>query len=126
MSKVICVAFCLVLLSYILMSDSCCCPIILLFSLMILFSGFLWMLDSAPNQEVMLKVIMDSMKHLSNSFENVLMDLEFAEFAKEKDGITICFEVELVVGCCPKASICVYPLYRLGPYGSLLLVILSW
>jgi hypothetical protein len=65
---------------------------------------------------------------------NGLMDLEFAEFAKENetllelgvDGITICFEVEFVVDCCPKASICVYPFYRLGPYGSLLLVILSW
>ena len=64
MSRVICVDFCLVLLLYILMRDSCCCPIILLVSLMILFSGFLLMLDSAPNQEVMLKVIMDSMKHL--------------------------------------------------------------
>ena len=64
MSKVISVAFCLVLLLYMLMSDSCCCPIILLLSLMILFSGFLWMLDSTPNQEVMLKVIMDSMQHL--------------------------------------------------------------
>ena len=29
------------------------------------------------------------------------------------DGISVCFEVEFVVDCCPKVSICVNPLYRL-------------
>ena len=45
--------------------------------------------------------------------QNGLVDLEFAEFAKEKemllalgvDGISICFEVEFVVDYCPKVSI---------------------
>ena len=45
----------------------------------------------------------------------------FTDFAKEKemllalgvDGISVCFEVEFVVDCCPKVSICVNPLYRL-------------
>ena len=53
--------------------------------------------------------------------QNGLVDLEFAEFAKEKetslalgvDDISICFEVEFVIDCFPKVSVCVNPLYRL-------------
>ena len=53
--------------------------------------------------------------------QNGLVDLEFTEFAKEKetlltlrvDGIGICFEVEFVVNYCPKIFVCVNPLYRL-------------
>ena len=50
--------------------------------------------------------------------QNGLVDLEFAEFTKEKetllalgvDDISICFEVEFVIDCCPKVSVCVNPL----------------
>ena len=53
--------------------------------------------------------------------QNGLVDLEFVEFTKEKetllalgvDDISICFEVEFVIDCCPKVSVCVNPLYQL-------------
>lgn len=51
-------------LLYMLVGDSCSCPITLRHSCIILLSGFCWILDSAPNQAVILNIIMDSVKHL--------------------------------------------------------------
>ncbi len=63
-SDAICVTISLVSLLKMVVSSSCYSLAIFLLILMILFSGFILMLDNDSNQAEILKVITDSMKHL--------------------------------------------------------------